>query len=150
MITLTVTTITPLSPQAICEEIFDVSNWMSFVGYGPIPGITQARIIHSSESKVGMCFSVINTDGSSHQETVIEYVADKKLTFRMDSFSVPLNKLASHFIEKWEFEVGESTTRIERTFELYPRNLLGVIPLWIVSKFLKKAIQLHNELLSDP
>jgi len=148
MIKFTVATTSPLSPHALCEQIFDVSHWKSFAGYGPIPGIENARVDNLSEDKIGTRFHVKNTDESTHIETVIGFIPQKELVLRMDNFSNPLNLIASHFIEKWQFETERDQTKIERSFELYPLNFWGSIILKIISIFLKKAVRNHLELMS--
>jgi hypothetical protein len=142
MIVIKVTINLPQSVDEICDEFFDVSKWSSFKGYGPIPGIKQAVRSDTGERKDAH-FSVLNTDDSSHEESVTDYVPGKSLTIRLDNFSPPLNKLATHFIETWQFTAYEKHTRVVRSFELYPRHFIAAIPLWFVSFFLKRAVKNH-------
>ena len=125
----------------IFNAIFDISNWNSFVGWGPIPGIKKVEFTQSDDSRVGSLFQVENTDGSTHHETVVEYIPDQKLVMKMDHFSAPLNKLASHFIEKWEFD----GTCLSRSFELHPKNKIGSLLLRPVGMMLKRAIVIHTK-----
>jgi hypothetical protein len=138
---------TTKSPQALCDEVLDASSWKSFAGYGPIPGITQANMSDRSASWIGTRFSVQNSDGSRHAETVIEYVPGDRLSLRMDGFTPPLGKFATHFVERWRFVTAGTGTLVVRSFELHPRHWAGNIPLWLVSIFLRKAVQIHLKAL---
>lgn len=135
-------------PEDICDEIFDVSHWPEFKGYGPLPGIATARRSNYSEARIGTRFEVTNRDGSCHVETVIEYVPGKKLVLRFDEFSKPLAFFASHFIETYRFDRVRNATNVDRSFQLFPRNIAGRMLLSIVSIFLKKAVRNHLEQLA--
>ncbi len=148
MIKFTVATTVELSPPALCEQIFDVSKWQSFAGYGPIPGIENARVENLNEDRIGTRFHVKNTDGSTHIETVIGFIPQKELVLRIDNFSSPLNLIGSHFVEQWQFEAEWDKTKVERSFELYPLNFFGSVILKIISMFLKKAVRNHLDSMS--
>lgn len=149
MIEFAIVVETRLSPNEVFDEFFRVENWKSFKGYGPIPGIREAKMVNATSSKIGTKFKVRNTDGSSHEETVMEFEANKTLVMKMHAFSAPLNKLASHFIEKWRIQIQAEKTYIERSFELYPKNLIGNIALRIISLFLKHAVKIHTKKLGN-
>ncbi len=133
----------PGSAEKNCDQIFDVSNWTGFQGYGPLPGIKDVVKVSPDEGKIGTRFEVTNSDGSHHVETVVEYESGKLLRLRMDSFSPPLSKLADHFIETWSFSGKGSNTQVARSFELYPKNTAGRIALSMISYFFQKAVQKH-------
>lgn len=145
MIGFSVSASFPNSADEVCDQIFDVSTWQSFAGYGPIPGIAEAILVSLDDQRLGTRFEVTNVDGSKHVETVIEYVPQQKLRLRMDSFTSPLGKLADHFVESWEFREDGGETRVERSFELYPRNFAGRIILTMISWILRTAVQKHLE-----
>ena len=140
---LSISTALPGSAEEICDQIFDVSNWRGFQGYGPIPGIKDVVKVSPGGDRLGTRFEVTNKDGSSHAETVVDYTPGKLLRLRMDSFSPPLNRLADHFIESWSFDGGSKNTQVVRSFELYPKNPVGRIGLSLISYFFKKSIQRH-------
>lgn len=150
MIRFTVTTTLRLTPGEICDRIFDVSNWESFTGCGPIPGIRKATTDGLTEARVGTRFNVTNTDGSAHRETVTEYVEGKTLTLRMDGFTPPLSRIASHFEERWAFAADGDRTRVSRSFELRPKSWIGHIPLRLAAFFLKRAVRAHLKDMDDP
>lgn len=145
MITFQVSVETSLSPAAVFEAFFCLDNWGSFKGYGPIPGIKSVELVKETDSKVGTIFRVSNSDGSSHEETVVEYEMERLLVLKMDSFTSPLNKIASHFMERWHVQSRGGKYYIERSFELYPKNMFGKIVLRIVSLFLRRAIENHTK-----
>lgn len=149
MIKFSVNVETSLSPGELFDEFFRVENWHSFKGYGPVPGIHEVEMVGVAGSKIGTKFKVLNTDGSSHEETVVEFEANKNLVMKMDTFSKPLNRLASHFVEKWHVEVQGVKTHVERSFELYPKNLAGEVVLRIISLFLKRAVDIHTRQLGN-
>ena len=137
------------TPETFLEAIFDTANWTSFTGWGPIPGIKHANLTMPDHSKVGATIDVVNDDGSRHRETVIEFEAGKRLIMRMDNFSAPLNRLATHFIEYWEIIEGSNSHRLIRGFELHPKNTTGKLALPIVALFLKKAVRKHTNKLAQ-
>jgi hypothetical protein len=52
MITFTVAADSSISPEQICEEIFDVDRWSSFKGYGVLPGIAKVTMKSPANSIV--------------------------------------------------------------------------------------------------
>ena len=138
-----------MSPESFCDEIFDVSKWSDFKGYGPIPGIRSVERKNYSESRIGTRFEIINTDDSNHVETVTDYQHGKLITLYYDGFSKPLDGLASHFTETFQFEKHGSTTHVKRTFQLFPKNFIGKIMLSITTIFLKRAVKKHFEKLVE-
>ena len=144
MISFSIETHITGNPKEFLEAIFIVENWTSFSGWGPIPGIDTAILDISDDSKIGTTIDVTNKDGSTHRETVVEYVPGERLVMRMDKFSAPLARFASHFLETWDLEKESDSYRLVRSFELYPKNTMGKIVLPIVSIMLKKAVRKHT------
>jgi hypothetical protein len=150
MITFTITANSSVSPQEICEGIFDVEKWTGFVGYGPLPGIRKVTKTSSPGALVGTVFHVVNMDGSEHQETVQELEPGIRIVMRMENFSEPLRRITTHFIERWDFADTHPNYRITRTFELYPKSIFAFIPLWLISHLLKKAVERHTYQITNP
>lgn len=148
MRTFSVSASSQLSPDQLVDEIFNVENWSGFTGWGPLPGIARAELLELADAKVGTRFGVTNTDKSTHEETVIEYVPQQRLVMRIDNFSAPLGNLADYFVESWRFEAHASLTEIERTFELVPKNALGGVLLWMIGFGLQKAVQVHTNAMA--
>jgi hypothetical protein len=150
MITFSVTAETILPPEQICDGMFDVEKWSSFTGYGPLPGIRQVTMLSPENSRVGTEFHVENTDGSRHKETVLSFDPGRCIVMKMADFSPPLRHLATHFIERWDFAALHPEYRITRTFELFPKNALAAVPLWLIARLLKKAVARHTHQLANP
>ena len=73
-------------------------------------------------------------------QEIVEWEPDPRLRLRMHEFSVPLSRLATGFVETWEFQPVGSETKIIRSFELYPKSILAWPLLWAISLFLRRAI----------
>ena len=55
-----------LAPDRIAEQILDLTKWLDFRGYGPIPGIKSAEFEARTPNVVGSRIRVTNLDGSTH------------------------------------------------------------------------------------
>jgi hypothetical protein len=133
----------PLAPEEVAERMLDLANWTGFTGYGPLPGIQAAEFEVRTPGVVGSRIRVASTDGSSHVEEVVEWQPDRRLRLDMKDFSPPLSRLATGFVETWEFERLGGGTRVVRAFELHPKNLLVRPVLWLVSLLLRRAVARH-------
>jgi hypothetical protein len=131
------------APEDIAQRILDLSNWIDFKGFGPIPGIRFAEFEVRTPDIVGSLIRVTNTDGSKHVEEIIEWQPDHRLRLLMKDFSTPLSRLAREFEETWEFERVGNETKITRSFRLHARSILARPLLLIIALFLKKAIARH-------
>jgi len=149
MISFSIEVNSSLLPEQLCKEFFDVNNWGSFTGFGPLPGVKHVTKEAPYDTEVGTIFSVENTDGSTHKEVVEIYTPGKRIVVRMDSFSPPLCNMATHFIEIWEIEEIDMGCRLTRSFQLCPRNRFSVIPLWVISHLLKKAVKTHTNIIAN-
>ncbi|AFY91685.1 SRPBCC family protein [Chamaesiphon minutus] len=150
MITFTVAADSSISPEQICKEIFDVDRWSSFKGYGVLPGIAKVTMKSPANSIVGTEFYVENTDGSKHKETVQSFNVGKCLIIKMSDFTSPIKNIATHFIERWDFENTNSGYRVHRTFELHPKNAFASLPLWLISWLIKQAVAVHTRQIANP
>lgn len=133
----------PLAAEKIAEQILDVTKWMEFRGYGPIPGIKSAVFATRTPNVVGSRIHVTNRDGSSHIEEIVEWQPSRRIQLSMRDFSPPLSRLATGFVETWEFEPIGNETRIVRSFEVNARSMLTKPVLWLISFYLKRAISRH-------
>lgn len=132
-----------LEPEEIASNILNLSNWPDFDGYGPLPGITEAEFEVQKDEIIGTRIRVTNRDGSTHIEEIIEWLPSKQLCLRMQEFSPPVSGLATHFIERWQFERNGSQTIAIRTFEMFPKSFLTRPIIWLISCLLKRAIDRH-------
>lgn len=133
----------PLAPEEIAEQILDVAKWLDFRGYGPIPGIKSAEFEARTPNVVGSRIRVTNLDGSTHVEELVAWQPDRRLQLQMGNFSKPLSRLATRFVETWEFERVGNETKVARSFELNATSMLTKPVLWLISFILKRAIARH-------
>jgi hypothetical protein len=140
----------PLTPDEIAEQILDLKKWPDFHGYGLLPGIKTAEFEVRSPNVVGSRIRVTNRDGSTHIEEIVDWRPDQQLQLRMDEFSPPLSRLATHFMETWNFQREADETHVTRSFELNAKSMATIPILWLISFFLKKAIFRHlREIRND-
>ena len=59
------------------------------------------------------------------------------------TISPPLSRLASGFVETWEFERLGDGTRATRSFEMQPKSFITRPVLWLISVLLKRAVARH-------
>lgn len=133
----------PFAPEEIAGKILDVAKWTDFTGYGPLPGIREAVFEVRTPAVVGTRIRVTNTDGSSHVEEIAEWEPDRRLRFDMKDFSPPVSRLATGFVETWEFERLGTSTRVTRSFELHAKSAFTRPVLWLISFLLKRAVARH-------
>lgn len=130
-----------VTPGAIASTLLDLDQWPSFTGYGPLPGIRSARFLARTPGVVGSRIAVVNTDGSTHTEEILEWDPERAIRLRLGGFSRPLRWFADHFDEAWAIEPhADGTTTVVRTFELHPRGWWGVPVLWVVRPLLRRAV----------
>jgi len=133
----------PLTPEQIAGQMLDLPNWMDFTGYGVLPGIKAAVFEVRTPNVVGTRIKVMNTDGSSHVEEIVEWEPDRRLRLDMKDFSPPLSRLATGFVETWDFERLGDGTRVVRSFTLHPKSFFARSILWLISFLLKRAVARH-------
>lgn len=135
--------ILPQRPEEIASQILDLSKWPEFDGYGVLPGIKHAEFETRTEEIVGTRIRVLNRDGSTHIEEIVEWNPTDRLRLRMQEFSPPVSRLANGFEETWEFQITLAETQVVRSFAMHPRTLLAKPVLWLISFLLKRAIARH-------
>lgn len=128
------------SPE-ICMEILDTERWSEFKGYSILPGIKNAHFEVKTPELAGSRIRVQNNDGSSHIEEIIEWDVVNKIALRFQEFNSPLQNLATHFIETWEFRNSPNGTQASRIMTMYPKGLFGWLMLIPISKLMKKAFE---------
>lgn len=135
------------TPSQIVEAFLNLDNWPGFTGYGPLPGIRSAEFEVRTPEILGTRIRVINTDGSRHEEVVVAWNPDCGFSLVLQNFTPPLSKLATHFVETWEFMPGPKGTLVRRTFELHPRSTLARCALWLISFPFRLAVRKHLRLM---
>ena len=140
-----------LAPEDVAQQILDLTKWPDFHGYGPLPGIKSAEFEVKTPDIVGSRIRVMNQDGSSHVEEVVEWQPTHRIRLHMKEFSLPLSRLATWFVETWDFERVGNDTKVTRSFEMNAKSLLAWPVLWMISFMLKKAIARHlREIRTTP
>jgi hypothetical protein len=142
-ITFTCEETLPLAPEAIAQQILDLTKWPEFHGNGPIPGIKVAEFEVQTLGIVGSRIRVTNGDGSSHVEEIVEWQPNHRIRLTMKEYSTPLSRLATEFEETWEFKHTGNETHVTRSFRLHAKSILARLVLWVMSFFLKRAIVRH-------
>jgi len=133
----------PLRPDEIAGQILDIARWTEFHGYGPLPGIRSATFEVRTDAVVGSRIRVVNTDGSSHVEEIVEWQPPRRLKLHMHEFSPPVSRLATAFDETWEFDCRDGVSHVVRSFEMHPASAFTRPVLWLISWLLKRAIARH-------
>lgn len=142
-ITFRCTDTLPQAPEEIAGQILDLANWTSFAGYGVLPGIRTAEFEVRTLDVIGTRIRVTNTDRSTHVEEIVEWHPDRRVRLDMKDFSRPLSRLASGFVETWEFEHLDTGTRVTRSFELHATSHFTRPLLWLLAFLLKRAVARH-------
>lgn len=140
-----------LTPEDVARQIVDLTKWPDFHGYGPLPGIKAAEFEIRTPNIVGSRIRVTNRDGSNHVEEIIEWQPTHRIQLHLKEFSPPLSRLATWFVETWDFERVGNQTKVTRSFELKAKSLVAWPVLWVISFMLKKAIARHlREMRTTP
>lgn len=140
----------PISSTDLGEAIADVSRWPSFKGYLFLPGVDRAEYVTRTPDLRGSRIRVLNTDRSSHTEEIIEWQPDRRIVLRMAGFSPPLNRIADHFVEEWLIAPAGQGINVTRSFSLVPRSGFTRPVLWLIARFLKRAVEQHLAGLAAP
>jgi hypothetical protein len=128
------------SPE-ICKEILDTERWSEFKGYSILPGIKSAYFEVKTPEIIGSRIKVQNNDGSSHIEEIIEWDVANRIALRFQEFNSPLQNVATHFIETWEFRQSSNGIEASRIMTMYPKGVFGWLMLIPISKLMKKAFE---------
>jgi hypothetical protein len=137
------------APEEIARQILDVTRWLDFKGYGPIPGIRAAEFEVRTPEIVGSRIRVTSTDSSKHVEEIVEWQPGRRIQLHMTDLSTPLSHLATRIEETWEFERVGTKTKVTRRFQMHAKYALARPFLWVISILLKKAISQHLREMSS-
>ena len=138
------------TPQEICSLILDTNQWSNFEGYFILPGINKAEFEKRTDEIIGSKIKVVNTDGSTHTEEIVEWDANKKVVIIFHEFSLPLKSFATHFIEEWKFAISDNGTEVKRSMKMYPKNLFGWLIIKLITKMMSKALEKNLKQLIQP
>lgn len=121
----------------------NMTRWSEFQGYAFLPGIEEAQFETRTPDMIGSRVRVRNTDGSQHVEEIIAWDPDREIAMKLQEFTPPLNRLATHFIEHWRLAPQGDATLVTRKFQMHPTNALTRFPLWVISLVFRRAIAAH-------
>jgi hypothetical protein len=138
-----------LTPSEIAEQILGVTNWTTFQGYGPLPGIKAAEFELRTPEVIGSRIRVQNTDGSSHVEEITAWQPEHRIALKMQEFSAPFSIFATSIDEIWELEQVGGSTKVIRSLELHARSVWTKPILWLISFLLKRAIDRHLQQMAQ-
>jgi hypothetical protein len=137
------------SSRDLCAEFLNTARWSEFSGYGILPGIANAQFELLTKDIVGSRIQVKNRDGSTHVEVITAWDVDQKIAVRFQEFRSPLESLATHFIESWEFRSMGAETEVTRRMTMYPRGWSGWLMLLPISILMKKAFEKNANQLNE-
>jgi hypothetical protein len=131
-------------PGEVFDFICDLSRWPLFRGYGPIPGIEEARLPEGDAMAVGSRVRVRNTDGSVHHEVVTRLEPGRAFAVRME-LSPPASLVLARIEETVDLTPVPGGTRMVRSFTTTPRSSLVAPLAWLVGAvLLRKATEAQN------
>lgn len=137
-----------LTPDAICDNIADMTRWPDFDGYLMMPGIDSASYDTRTPNMVGSRIRVKNSDGSQHIETITAWKHGVTVAMKLHRFGPPLANIASHFDEVWTFDrLSLDRTRVKRYFALHPKSRWTRPALWLISQLFRRAIAHHLRIM---
>src|SRR5688572_26298440 len=90
-------------PAVLFDFTNDARNFVSFTGYGPIPGIREAAYITPGEPALGSQRTVLKTDGTSHLEEITVFDPPHQHTSRITGFAPPFSWLVQQGEDDWAF-----------------------------------------------
>ena len=106
-------------------------------------GIKTAEFEIRTANIVGSRIRVTNLDGSTHVEEIAVWRPGEQLQLQMKYFSPPLSRLATDFVETWEFQRIGGVTKVLRSFEMHAKSIVARPVLWLISFLLQRAITRH-------
>ena len=134
---------------ASAEQVFDFvaseQGFLSFSGYGPIPGLKQVVFEQGSYQRVGSESRVTNTDGSTHRERILACDRPRQFRVLIYGLSPPFGKLVRQIEERWSVTSEPRGCRLSRTFAFELRSpLLWPLSLLLVQVLFRGAMRRHH------
>lgn len=128
------------APRVAFDHTNDAASLVSFTGYGPIPGIREAKYITPGPVGVGSRRAVAKLDGTTHLEEITDFVQDRRHATRISGLEGPIALLVRGLEDVWEFDPAGAGTRITRTFVVDARTLAVPVAMLLVP-FLRRAMR---------
>ena len=135
--------------DVVFDFVASEAGFLSFPGYGPIPGLARVEFEHGSYQQVGSESRVTNTDGSTHREQVVECDRPRRFAVRIHSLSSPFRLLVRELDESWELSTEGTGSRLHRTFGFTLRSpLVWPLSLPLAQWMFRAAIRHHHQWLA--
>jgi len=136
----------PASQEAVWAALANLDNMPLFAGYGPIPGIAEARWLDGDSFRAGAVREIRNRDGSVHREDIAAAVAPSLLEDRIYGFTSPLRFLVHEARDRFVLTADEqgTGTNLQRTFTLELRSALVAPLAALLLPLLRRAIRRHH------
>jgi hypothetical protein len=132
-------------PGLAFAHIIDLDAWPTFRGFGPVPGIVEAKLVNGTTVGPGSRIRVTNTDGSVHHEVMQVFEHGRHVTIQME-LTPPASYVMAGIEERVDVEAQGDGTRITRTFIVRPRWFFTAPIGWLIAHgFLHRAVVRHNE-----
>jgi hypothetical protein len=132
------------TPEETFAFVVTLSNWPTFRGFGPLPGIVSASVPDGTVVGLGARVRVTNTDGSVHHERVTTFDPPRRYAVRME-LGPPASRVLASIDEDVELQAVAGGTRVHRRFVVRPRSWLTSPLAWLVTHaFLRPAVRRHD------
>jgi hypothetical protein len=128
------------------ERLFDftkdAANFVSFTGFGIVPGIKEASYITPGPPALGARRRIVKTDGTEHIEEIIVFEQPARHSSRITGLKPPFSWLVTSGEDDWRFAAERGGTAVERdfSFELTtPLAWIAAFPLLQI--FMREAVR---------
>jgi hypothetical protein len=131
-------------PGLVFAHVIDLDAWPTFRGFGPVPGIVEAKLVNGATVGPGSRIRVTNTDGSVHHEVIQAFEVGRHLTLQME-LTPPASHVMAGIEERVDVEAHGAGTRITRRFTVRPRWFFMAPFAWVIAHgFLHRAVVRHD------
>ncbi len=147
-VTVTETVALRAAPETVFDFVASESGFLSFPGYGPIPGLARVDFVSGGYQQVGSESRVTNSDGSTHREQIVECERPRRYAVRIHALSSPFQLLVRELDESWEVSPTDTGSRVRRTFGFTLRSVLfWPISLLLAQGLFRGAVRRHHRIL---
>lgn len=145
-ITIAVSQTCKTSQQIAFEAIAPIDLKKIFTGYAFFPGVVGVRNYPGHWDEAGLSRIPVFSDGSIARETLVTYDPPVTFSYKIVGFTNIFKYVVYEARGKWAFSsTADGLTRIEWTYEFYPRQGMrpllrfGIAPFW--KKYMQRALQ---------
>ncbi len=131
--------------RASAERLFEFTNSVAglttFVGFGPIPGIREARYHNSTGAQLGARREITKTNGAVHEEEIIAFEPPARHVARIYVPSRALSWPIREAIDEFRFVEHGVETRVERVFEMTLVSSVAWPVAMIARSLMRRAVR---------